>query len=633
MTTHHQKFVFKDTPLAESIFGDSKKTGTELIKTALKTIPEKPGIYQFYNAEQTLIYIGKARSLNARLAQYARLMGQSNRHIQMITSIHQIDYIITKTEIEALLLEANLIKHLKPYYNILLRDDKSFPYLLIKQDHPAPQLVKHRGAKKYKGAYFGPFASAHAVNHTLELLQKTFQLRSCRDHVYANRTRPCLLYQIKRCSAPCVGKISLDEYQASIHQAKAFLTGQSQTLRQTLQHKMKEASSRQKYEEALVLRNRLQDLARISAQQNIHVKTFQDADIFAVFQREEISVIHAVFYRSGQHYGGISYFPKQGLKAEASEVLNAFLSQFYDNKPAPSLILLNKEIQDRPLLIKALREKNQKKITISIPKRGEKHNVLCHAITNAKEALHQKLLKKANIKKQLALLKQEFQLKTTPKRIEIYDNSHIQGKHAIGAFVVFGENGFDKKQYRKFNIKSNHLKSGDDYAMMHEVFKRRFSRLTSSDTETWPDLILIDGGKGHLNTVLKTLKTFDLNRDDLTLIAIAKGKDRNAGKETYFRKDHPPYHLDHHPTLAYFMQRLRDEAHRFAIGSHRAKRKKQIRENPLDEIKNIGQKRKKNLLQYFGSAKQISEASLSDLEKIEGIHKSLAQKIYDYFHE
>ncbi len=616
---------------------ETVKSGPVVIKAFLKTLPSSPGVYRMLNAKGQVLYVGKARSLKNRVQSYTRMMGHTNRIAQMILLTTDMEFITTATEADALLLEANLIKRFKPKYNVILRDDKSFPYILIARDHDTAELVKHRGARNRKGDYFGPFASAGAVNRTINILQRAFLLRSCTDSVYENRSRPCLLYQIKRCSAPCTNEISADEYASLVEDTVVFLSGRSQSVRDRLVHLMETASDGLDFERAAIYRDRIAALSHIQAHQGINPKTIKEADVFALHRAGGESCIQVFFFRSGQNWGNRAYFPRADKSHDEAEILESFLTQFYDDKPVPRNILLSHSIPSQELLQIALSLKSDHKVNVLIPQRGEKKMLVTHAQTNAREALERRMAETASHKKHLSGLAEIFDLESPPARIEIYDNSHIQGSHPIGAMVVAGPEGFLKNQYRKFNIKDKNASPGDDYAMMREVMTRRFSRLlreTEQDNPApeenpWPDLLIIDGGKGQLSCVEDTLS--ELGIDDVKVVSIAKGPDRNAGREHFHMKEKLSFMLEPRDPVLYYIQRLRDEAHRFAIGSHRARRKQALGQSPLDEIAGIGPGRKKALLRHFGSAKSVSRAGLTDLEAVRGISKSMAQIIYDHF--
>jgi len=638
--------------------------GPDVINGYLKTLPAAPGVYRMINAEGDVIYVGKARSLKARVSNYTRLGGHTNRIARMIAATSSMEFVTTRTESEALLLEANLIKRFRPRFNVLLRDDKSFPYILIARDHGAPQIMKHRGARKTKGDYFGPFASAGAVNRAINTLQRAFLLRSCSDSVYESRTRPCLLFQIKRCSAPCTGEISLEDYGRLVDEACRFLRGGSQDVRQQLKARMMAASDALEFEQAAAIRNRLSALSHVTADQTINPEGIEEADVFGAYQDGGQTCVQVFFFRTGQNWGNRAYFPRADRSLDIGEVLDSFIAQFYDDKPVPRLILLSHDVPSRELLAEALSLKAERKVEIRVPQRGTKSGVVEHAMANAKEALGRRLAEGASQRRLLEALADRFGLAQVPRRIEVFDNSHVSGTNAVGGMVVAGPDGMVKGQYRKFNIKSVDLTPGDDYAMMREVLGRRFKRLAPAATvdespveidnvpETpadivpadeldeadevafpdKPDLVLIDGGLGQLNVAREVFEGFGIN--DVALIGVAKGPDRDAGREHFHipGRDHPIMLESRDPVL-YFVQRLRDEAHRFAIGAHRARRTKAIGANPLDEIEGIGPTRKRALLHHFGSAKAVSRASVSDLSAVNGISQETAQRIYDHFHE
>ena len=642
--------------------------GADLIRDQLKRLPNRPGVYRMFGDGEEVLYVGKAKSLKNRVGNYAKLGGHTQRIALMIQLTRAMEFVVTETETEALLLEANLIKRLKPRFNIILRDDKSFPYILIRRDHPAPQILKHRGAKGAKGDYFGPFASAGAVNRTLDTLQKGFLLRTCEDSVYQGRTRPCMLHQIKRCAAPCVGLISEADYQGLADEAKAFLEGRAGDLDKRLAADMEAAAETLDFERAARLRDRIRALAAVRTSQGVNVDGLEEADVFALSMEGGQSCVQVFFYRAGQNWGNRAYYPKHDRDSEAEDVLEAFIGQFYDDRPPPRLILTSHAPPNADLLAEALTLRAPRKVEIRTPERGEKKSLVDQAVLNAKEALGRKVAEIGGQKRLLDALAETFALPGPPARIEVYDNSHIQGANAVGAFIVAGPEGFEKGQYRKFNIRSEGLEPGDDYAMMREVFRRRFSRLlkaassfetrsltapqdeaglaiphpeeaqggvskdaAASRPETWPDLVLIDGGLGQLHAVYETLRELGLDRDAVTLVAISKGPDRDAGEETFHIPGKAPFKLPKQSPVLYYLQRLRDEAHRFAIGAHRAKRSAQIAQNPLDEIAGVGPSRKKALLHAFGSARGVSRAAIADLEKVEGVNAALARRIYDHF--
>jgi excinuclease ABC subunit C len=618
--------------------------GPHVIRAHLKTLPNRPGVYRMFDVKGDVLYVGKARSLKNRVASYIRLGGHTNRIAAMISLTATMEFVTTETEAEALLLEANLIKKLRPRFNVSLRDDKSFPYILIRKDHPVTQIVKHRGARSHKGSYFGPFASAGAVNRTINALQKAFLLRSCSDSVYENRTRPCLLYQIKRCSAPCTGVIELPAYDELVKEAEAFLNGKSKTVKAELAKLMEEASDNLDFESAARYRDRIQAMSFVTSEQGINPQGVEEADVFGLAQEGGQTCIQVFFFRAGQNWGNRPYFPRADKSLPVAEVLGSFLAQFYDDKPIPPLILLSHEIEEKALLEEALSTHAGHKVEIAVPQRGEKKQLIDHAVTNAREAMGRKLAESSSQAKLLAGVARVFGLAEPPRRIEVYDNSHIQGAQAVGAMVVSGPEGFLKSQYRKFNIRAENLTPGDDFGMMREVLTRRFARLLKEHGErepanetnpdqpqAWPDLVLIDGGQGQLNAARGVLA--DLGIADLCIAGVAKGPDRDAGREHFYVPEKPSFMIEARDPVLYYIQRLRDEAHRFAIGSHRAKRAKAIALNPLDEIAGIGPTRKKALLQAFGSAKAVARASLADLAKVEGVNYALAQAIYDHFHE
>jgi len=609
--------------------------GVTIIKKYVKNLPGKPGVYRMIDAKEKILYVGKAKSLKSRVSNYTNLAGLPYRIARMVSETRSMEFITTHTEVEALLLEANMIKRLKPPYNILLKDDKSFPYILIDTSHPAPQVKKHRGAKNKEGHYFGPFASVSAVNHSLHILQKAFLLRTCSDSIYNARTRPCLLYQIKRCSGPCADKISLTNYKKMVQSAHDFLSGKSQKIKDDLTLKMVQASQDTAYEIAAVYRDRLKALAAVQSRQDTGQGQVEEADVIAAHQQGGQTCVQVFFFRAGQNWGNRAYFPRHHKDQQLDDILPAFISQFYDNKPPPRLILVNGHIAQHALLEEALTVKAGHKVSLSQPQRGDKRNLVQMVETNAQSALERRLAENSSQKTLLVSLAEKFNLDGPPNRIEIYDNSHISGTNAVGAMVVSSPDGFDKNSYRKFNITSSDMSPGDDFAMMREVMTRRFTRQLKYDPDrssaTWPDLLIIDGGKGQLSTVQKVLG--DLGLEDIPLVSIAKGPDRNAGREDFYLPDTPPFKLPANDATLYFLQRLRDEAHRFAIGSHRQSRAKNMHKSILDGLPSIGPSRKKSLLLHFGSAKAVEGAALSDLESVQGISKILAQNIYDYFHD
>jgi len=691
------------------------RTGPEVITGYLRTLTSQPGVYRMLDADGTVIYVGKAHNLKARVSNYARMGGHTNRIARMIQATASMEFVTVRTEAEALLLEANLIKRFRPRFNVLMRDDKSFPFILIRRDHPAPQILKHRGARTGKGDYFGPFASAGAVNRAINTLQRAFLLRSCSDSVFESRTRPCLLHQIKRCSAPCTGEISENDYALLVNEAIKFLRGESQAVRTELQTLMLDAADKLEFERAAGYRNRLQALAHVTADQAINSDGVEEADIFAAYSEAGQTCIQVFFFRSGQNWGNRAYFPKADRTLDTEEVLESFIAQFYDDKPVPRLILLSHELASRSLLEEALTLKAERRVEIRLPQRGAKTGLVEHALANAREALGRRLAESSSQRRLLEGVADRFGLSVVPRRIEVFDNSHIMGTSAVGAMIVAGAQGFAKAHYRKFNIKDKSTTPGDDYAMMREVLTRRFKRLaaggkegeqvlpvvdapeTSDDQKIAsseaasrvmapappprgergadaiafgvlradptlrgrnidpplpeeedgqgddavvgkdelpdrPDLVLIDGGAGQLRIAEQVLS--ELGIDDIVLVGVAKGPDRDAGREHFHVPGRPlPFMLEPRDPVLYFVQRLRDEAHRFAIGTHRAKRSKAITANPLDEIAGIGPTRKRALLKHFGSAKGVSRAGVDDLQSVDGISGEMAQRIYEFFHE
>jgi excinuclease ABC subunit C len=607
--------------------------GAERIAAYLKTLPDAPGVYRMLDAKGDVLYVGKAKSLKKRVAAYAGGRPHSERLTRMIADTAEMLFVTTGSEIEALLLESNLIKQLKPRYNVSYRDDKSFPNILLREDHPFPQLLKHRGAHSTKGTYFGPFASAKAVANTLNTLQRAFLLRSCSDSVFESRTRPCLLFQIKRCSAPCVGRIDQPGYAELVHEAELFLTGKSRMVQDMLIAEMNKAAEVTKFEEAAKLRDRIRAMSHVQLNQGINPSTFSDADVFALHAQGGETCVQVFFFRAGQNWGNKPYFPRQGLDITGGEVLEAFLGQFYDERPAPALILLSQTIPNAALLAEALSLRAERKVEISVPQRGEKHEIVEMALTNAREQLGRRMAENSAQRELLAGVQDVFGMEAPPQRIEVYDNSHIMGTNALGGMIVAGPDGFEKSEYRKFNIKSTELTPGDDYAMMREVLTRRFARLVKEgdDPKTkWPDLALIDGGPGQLAVACQVFA--DLGVEDVQLVGISKGPDRDAGREHFYLPGKQPFRLEPKDPVLYYLQRLRDEAHRFAIGSHRKKRSKAIGASPLDEIAGIGAARKRALLQHFGSARAVAAAGVSDIAAAPGVSAAMAKKIYDFFH-
>jgi len=615
--------------------GDAPRQGHEVIRDYLKTLDQSPGVYRMLDAQSRVLYVGKARALKRRVSNYAKPSGHSPRIARMISETASMMFLTTRTETEALLLEQNLIKQLKPRYNVLLRDDKSFPNIVIGVAHDFPQIRKHRGAKTEKGQYFGPFASAGAVNRTLNQLQKVFLLRNCSDTTFDSRTRPCLLYQIKRCSAPCVGYISASDYAASVADAARFLHGNSTEIQEQLGAQMAEAAEAMEYERAAALRDRIRALTQVQGTQGINPQTVREADIIALHMEGGQACVQVFFIRANQNWGNHDYYPRLGGSESPDEVMEAFLGQFYDNKEPPRQVILSHGLEEAELMEAALGQKRGGKVEILVPQRGEKAELVEGALRNARESLARRMAESATQAKLLRGLADAFGLDGAPARIEVYDNSHIQGAHAVGAMIVAGPEGFLKSQYRKFNIRGDDLTPGDDFGMMKEVLTRRFQRLLKEDpdrkSDAWPDLLLIDGGAGQIGAVAEIMR--DLGVDDVPFIGVAKGVDRDAGKEEFHRYGARPFALKRNDPVLYFIQRLRDEAHRFAIGAHRDKRSKAIGATPLDEVPGIGATRKRALLAHFGSAKAVSRADLADLKAVEGISDRMAETIYAFFHD
>jgi excinuclease ABC subunit C len=608
-------------------------TGMALIADEVKRLPDAPGVYRMLGDDGEVLYVGKARSLKKRVIQYAQGRFHTNRIATMVNLTRAMEFVSTKTETDALLLESNMIKRLKPRFNVVLRDDKSFPEILLRRDHPAPQIKKHRGAHTIKGDYFGPFASAWAVNRTLNTLQKAFLLRSCSDSVYESRTRPCMLHQIRRCSAPCVDLIDEGGYRELVQEAHDFLRGKSQAVRERLSREMQQASDDLEFETAARIRDRIRALASISGEQGINPETVDEADVFALHAEGGQACVQVFFFRAGQNWGNRAYFPRVDRADEDADILDAFLGQFYDDKPIPRLILLSHDVPNCPLLAEAFCIRREAKVEIQVPKRGEKRSLVEHAMTNAREALGRKLAESSAQGKLLEGVCEAFGLEGRPERIEVYDNSHIMGANAVGGMIVAGPEGFLKNQYRKFNIKGAELVPGDDYGMMREVLTRRFARLMKEEEEgepvPRPDLVLVDGGQGQLDVAREVADNFGLH--DIPIVGVAKGPDRDAGLERFFIPGREPFMLDPKSPVLYYLQRLRDEAHRFAIGSHRVKRKIDMTKNPLDEIEGVGPGRKRALLHTFGSARGVSRAGVEDLAKVEGVSQALAQRIHAFF--
>ena len=632
-----------DFAFDEAALPSAMRAGAAVIHAFWKTLPNGPGVYRMIDVEGTVLYVGKARSLKKRVASYARGVAPTARIARMIAETTAMEFVTTQTEAEALLLEINLIKSLKPRFNVLLRDDKSFPYILLTGDHPAPQLTKHRGARNRKGDYFGPFASVLAVNRTMNALERAFLVRSCTDSVFSTRTRPCLLFQIKRCAAPCTGEISIEDYAELVGEARAFLSGKSKAIKEQMAREMEGASEALEFERAARYRDRLAALSAIQSTQGINPRGIEEADVFAVHEQAGQFCIEVFFFRTGQNWGNRAYFPRADRTLSEAEVLDAFLGQFYDDKPAPRLILLSHEIEGGDLLQQALSLRAGHRIEVAAPKRGEKREMVDHALTNAREALGRRLAESSSQLKLLEGVAEAFGLEEAPRRIEVYDNSHIMGTNAVGGMIVAGPDGFTKNSYRKFNIKSSEITPGDDYGMMREVLQRRFSRLIKETPKqaggegadeglpSWPDLVLIDGGAGQMQVAREVFA--DLGVEDVALVGVAKGIDRDAGRETFIVEGKPPFKLAPRDPVLYFVQRLRDEAHRFAIGAHRQKRSKSLREGGLQEIGGIGPHRKRALLRHFGTLKAIERASMTDLEGCPGIDEATARKVYAFFHE
>ena len=609
-------------------------TAADLIRDEARRAPDKPGVYRMYGEDGACLYVGKARSLKKRILHYAQGRFHTQRIGLMVSLTRSMELVVTASETEALLLESNLIKRLKPRFNVVLRDDKSFAELMIRRDHRAPQVRKHRGAHTLEGDYFGPFASTWAVNRTLNTLQKAFLLRSCPDSVYESRTRPCMLHQIKRCSAPCTGLISLEDYGALVDAANQFLRGKSRAVISRLSAEMQQASNDLDFERAARVRDRIRALSAITMEQSVNPQTVEEADVFALFSEGGQACVHVFFYRAGQNWGGRAYFPRVDRADSDAEILGAFLGQFYEDKPVPRLILSNVRPHEIELLEEAFSMKAERRVEIALPRRGEKADLVGHALTNAREALGRRMAEGTAQVKILDEVCEAFGLEGRPERIEVYDNSHIQGSNAVGGMIVAGPEGFRKTQYRKFNIRGDELTPGDDYGMMREVLRRRFARLVKEEEAgegvERPDLVLIDGGTGQLAEAVKIMT--ELGVHDIPVVGVAKGPDRDAGLERFFIPGKPPFMLPLKSPALYYLQRLRDEAHRFAIGAHRTRRAMDVKKNPLDEIDGVGPGRKKALLHAFGSARGVSRASVADLLKVDGVNQALAERIHAFFH-
>ena len=614
---------------------EGSRTGREVICTQVKSATQRPGVYRMLGADEEVLYVGKAKNLRKRLTSYIRSGGQSYRIIKMVQLTTAVEIIATHTEVEALLLEANLIKKLKPRFNIILRDDKSFPFILLRGDHDWPQVTKYRGARKRNGEYFGPFASAGAVNSTINALQRAFPLRSCSDSVFETRTRPCLQYQIKRCMGPCVGRIKREDYGRLVKETRSFLKGESREVQRKLSARMQDASAALDFEAAAVYRDRIRALSQIQARQGINTGAVSDADIIAAADEAGQVCVQVFFFRGGQNYGNRAYFPRHDRGASITEVVTAFISQFYADKLPPKQVLLSHDVEARSLISEALTIRANSTVRLIKPLRGRKRELVEQAVLNAREALSRRLAESTSQRNLLDRVAATFGLEAIPERIEVFDSSHVSGSYQVGSMIVSGPDGFVKNDYRKFNIKNENITPGDDYGMMQEVLERRFRRLIKEDEDRsgglWPNLIVIDGGSGQLGSALQTFA--DLGISDVALIGIAKGPDRDAGCERFFLPEREPFMLPPNDPVLYFMQRLRDEAHRFAISAHRARRSRAIGRSPLDEIQGVGAKRKRALLHYFGSARAVSQAGLHDLEQVNGISKTVAQTIYDHFHD
>lgn len=622
--------------MSETALPASLDRGIQIIRDYVKMLPDSPGVYRMLNPKGDVLYVGKARSLNKRVSSYTQPNRLPNRLKRMVSETTQMEFIHTHTEAEALLLESNLIKKFRPPFNVLFKDDKSYPYICITANHEFPQILKHRGTQEKKGDYYGPFADARSVNHTIIALQRAFQLRNCSDSYFATRKRPCLQYHIKRCTAPCVGNISVDEYAEQVADAKKFLTGKSNEVQAALSDAMTQASDNMEYEIAAGIRDRIKALSVVQARQDINLNENSDMDVITLVRREACTCVQVFFFRNGQNYGNRTFFPSHAAELDLPEVLSQFLMQFYEARPSPPEILVNEEAYEQKLLEEALsaREYQKGKVQISKPERGVRKRVIDFAVRNTEDALTRHLIERKGDKSLLKSVAELFDLAEPPQRIEVYDNSHISGTNMVGAMIVAGPEGFRKAAYRKFNIKT--AAKSDDFGMMREVITRRFSRAISEEVdregEDWPDLILIDGGLGQLSAVTDILKELNI-ADEVFVASIAKGPDRNAGREKFFIPGKDMFQLPINDPVLHYLQRLRDEAHRFAIGAHRTRRIGQIGVSVLDDIPGIGANRKRALLNYFGSAKAVQEAGLSDLERVEGVSRAVAKKIYSFFHE
>jgi len=627
--------VIMSDPIPESPEAtEPPRTGYGVIQDYLRTLDSSPGVYRMLDSESRVLYVGKARNLRARVSNYSR-PGHSPRIEKMISQTATMMFLTTRTETEALLLEQNLIKQLKPKYNVLLRDDKSFPNILVGKTHDYPQIKKHRGARKEKGSYFGPFASAGAVNRTLNQLQKAFLLRNCSDSMFEARSRPCLQYQIKRCSGPCVGLISREEYAESVRDAERFLSGRSTKIQEELGEQMMAASEAMEFERAAALRDRIKALTQVQSAQGINPRGVAEADVIGLHMEAGQACVQVFFIRANQNWGNQDFYPRVSADMSPAEVMEAFIGQFYDNKDVPRQLILSDDIENTDLMSEALGNKADRRVEIVVPQRGEKTELVASAVRNARESLARRMAESATQAKLLRGLAEAFGLEGPPQRIEVYDNSHIQGTNAVGGMIVMGPEGLMKNAYRKFNIKGDELVPGDDFGMMKEVLNRRFSRLLKEDPDRdkgmWPDLLLIDGGAGQVSAVAEIMQEHGVM--DIPMIGVAKGVDRDHGKEEFHRPGENAFALQRNDPVLYFIQRMRDEAHRFAIGTHRAKRAKSMAANPLDEIPGVGARRKKALLTHFGSAKAVSRANLSDLKAVDGVSGALAETIYNYFQD